>query len=158
MHTEGDRLLVEKVKLSTTKYPSNVSIAKLQSALEAMVYELKKIKMRVLEIQTGMHSNIELCRGRYHKHSKDVEMRQARLDLFAAQISMAEMEMDDAEEQCKGLIASVQDLDVRVADAERLANEKKTAGICSAVAGGVGLALAPLVCMWSSSSGKHGCI
>lgn len=144
MRTEGDRLLVEKVKLSTAKHPSNVNIAKLQSALDAMVCELKKIKERVIEMQTGMHSNIELCRGRCHKHRLDVEMKQTRLDLFAAQISMAEMEMVDAEEQCEGLIASIQGFDVRAREAERLSNEQKAAGI----------ALAPLTCRWQPSSGK----
>lgn len=37
---------------------------------------------------------------------------------------MAEMEMEDADEQCEDLTASVHDLDVRVKEAERLTGKR----------------------------------
>ena len=144
MRDEGSDLLIEKVKLSSLTNPPDVRIEKLMSAVEAMTCELKYIKDRVIEMQTGVHATIEDSRARRREHLLDSDIRRIQKACLESKLKEDKTDLNDTDLEMAKLNTEVQQLEYQIREAENQARQKRTDGIVSAVKGGLGLVLAPL--------------
>ncbi|WAR13388.1 hypothetical protein MAR_027568 [Mya arenaria] len=143
MTSEGGRIITEKDLLVASSCPSDVRVQKMMTSIENATSSIVLIRDDVIQIQSSVHENIELCRKRTQSHKQTIDGDTAKMETLATQISGTESEISSCQTDSATFDGDAARLDARAGEIEHAARKKKKKGRWGAVLGGAGILLAP---------------